>query len=61
MSNNCKAMCVDREDRSYEPASVLLARIKTVRESKVASERVRRSQRQQKSMDPDPDPKIYPR
>jgi hypothetical protein len=29
MSNNCKAMCFDREGRSYEPASVLLARIKS--------------------------------
>jgi type I restriction enzyme S subunit len=38
-----------RDGRSYEPASQLLACIKSERESKGVSERVRRSQRQQKS------------
>ena len=44
-----EAKLARREGRSYEPASDLLARIKSKRESRGVSERVRRSQRQQKS------------
>jgi type I restriction enzyme S subunit len=38
-----EAELAHREARSYEPASVLLARIKSDRESKQASQKVRRN------------------
>jgi hypothetical protein len=40
MSNNCKAMWFDREGRSYESTSVLLARIKSDREANVTLQKV---------------------